>query len=76
MLRMRKLKLIKFFLTEECFGGSVQTGLTQREVVFIFLRANIPDSVCNDLKSNVFFFIYIIYFVVIYFSLYKMKNFN
>ncbi len=28
-----------FFLTDESFGGSVQTWLTEREVVFIFERA-------------------------------------
>ncbi len=39
----------EFFLTDESFGGSVQTWLTQREVVFIFLRAKISDSVCRDL---------------------------
>ncbi len=76
MLRMRKrrkLKLIKFFLTEECFGGSVQTGLTQHEVIFIFLRANISDSVCNDLKSNVFFYIYIILYILLLYILVYTK---
>ncbi len=30
--------------------------LTQREVVFIFLRAKISDSVCNDLKKNIYIY--------------------
>ncbi len=33
---------------DESFGGSVQTWLTKCEVVFIFLRVKISDSMCND----------------------------
>ncbi len=36
MRKRRKSNLIRIFLTVESFGGSVQTWLTQREVVFIF----------------------------------------
>ncbi len=45
----------EFFLTDESFGGSVQTWLTEREVVFIFyvqkFQMKISDSVCNHLYN-------------------------
>ncbi len=44
-----------FFMTDEGFGGSVETWLTPREVVFIFQRAKISDSVCNGLYLFIYF---------------------
>ncbi len=42
-------------MTDESFGESVQTRLTQRVVVFIFERAKISDEnfgkFCKDLKT-------------------------
>jgi len=53
-----------FFSTDECFGGSVQTWLTEHEVLFIFIRArcamtfrlsqlmNIQYSITHDTPKN------------------------
>ncbi len=43
------------FLGDESFRGSVQTWLTQREVVFIFQRAKISDLVYRGLHCAMAF---------------------
>ncbi len=45
----------KFLWADESFWGSVQTWLTQREVVFIFQRAKISDLVYRDLHCAMAF---------------------